>query len=47
MQINTSNPAILTGSHNWSNVPKNNSDENTIIIYDHTISCIYLQEFER
>jgi len=44
--LTTSNPAILTGSHNWSNNAENNSDENTIIIYDHTISNIYLQEFE-
>lgn len=45
--LTTSNPAILTGSHNWSNNAENNSDENTIIIYDHTISNIYLQEFEQ
>ena len=45
--LTTSNPAILTGSHNWSNNAENNSDENTIIIYDHTISNIYLQEFEK
>ena len=44
--LTTSNPAVLTGSHNWSNNAENNSDENTIIIYDHTISNIYLQEFE-
>ena len=43
----TSNPAVLTGSHNWSNNAENNSDENTIIIYDHTISNVYLQEFEK
>ena len=42
--LTTSNPAVLTGSHNWSNNAENNSDENTIIIYDHTISNIYLQE---
>ena len=45
--LTTSNPAVLTGSHNWSNNAENNSDENTIIIYDHTISNIYLQEFEK
>ena len=44
--LTMSNPAVLTGSHNWSNNAENNSDENTIIIYDHTISNIYLQEFE-
>ncbi len=40
-----SDPTILTGSHNWSNNAENNSDENTIIIHDHTIANIYLQEF--
>jgi hypothetical protein len=42
-----SNPAILTGSHNWSSNAENNSDENIIIIHDHTIANIYLQEFEK
>lgn len=42
-----SNPVVLTGSHNWSNNAENNSDENTIIIYDGTIANIYLQEFEK
>ena len=42
-----SNPTILTGSHNWSNNAENNSDENTIIIHDHTIANIYLQEFTK
>tara|TARA_B100000902_G_scaffold163425_2_gene158636 strand:- start:58213 stop:60339 length:2127 start_codon:yes stop_codon:yes gene_type:complete len=41
------NPAVLTGSHNWSSNAENNSDENTIIIYDHTIANIYIQEFEK
>ncbi len=42
-----SNPVVLTGSHNWSNNAENNSDENTLIIYDGTIANIYLQEFEK
>jgi hypothetical protein len=40
-------PTVLTGSHNWSNNAENNSDENTLIIHDHAIANIYLQEFER
>ena len=40
-----SDPTVLTGSHNWSSNAENNSDENTIIIHDHTIANIYLQEF--
>ena len=43
--IIASDPTVLTGSHNWSNNAENNSDENTIIIHDHTIANIYLQEF--
>ena len=42
----SSNPAVLTGSHNWSSNAENNSDENTLIIYDSEIANIYLQEFE-
>ena len=41
------NPAVLTGSHNWSTNAEDNSDENTMIIYDQTIANIYLQEFEK
>jgi len=43
--VTASDPAILTGSHNWSSNAENNSDENTIIIHDATIANIYLQEF--
>ena len=45
--VSGSNPAILTGSHNWSSNAENSSDENTIIIHDQTIANIYLQEFEK
>ena len=44
--VAASNPCVITGSHNWSNNAENNSDENTLIIYDPTIANIYLQEFE-
>ena len=43
----TADPTVLTGSHNWSSNAENNSDENTIIIHDQTITNIYLQEFEK
>jgi len=43
----TSDPTVLTGSHNWSNNAENNSDENTIIIHDAITANIYLQEFEK
>ncbi len=45
--VSASNPAVLTGSHNWSTNAESNSDENTIIIHDQTIANIYLQEFEK
>ena len=40
-----SDPTVITGSHNWSTNAEDNSDENTLIIHDHTIANIYLQEF--
>jgi len=43
----STDPTVLTGSHNWSNNAENNSDENTLIIHDATIANIYLQEFEK
>lgn len=45
--IVASDPILLTGSHNWSNNAENNSDENTLIIHDHTTANIYLQEFTK
>ena len=45
--VTASEPILITGSHNWSNNAENNSDENTLIIYDATIANIYLQEFEK
>jgi phosphatidylserine/phosphatidylglycerophosphate/cardiolipin synthase-like enzyme len=45
--ITASDPMLLTGSHNWSNNAENNSDENTLIIHDHTTANIYLQEFTK
>jgi len=45
--INGANPAVLTGSHNWSANAEDNSDENTLIIHDAAIANIYLQEFEK
>ena len=45
--VSASNPAVLTGSHNWSTNAEVNSDENTLIIYDEIIANMYLQEFEK
>ncbi|UCF77715.1 MAG: fibronectin type III domain-containing protein [Candidatus Eiseniibacteriota bacterium] len=38
-------PIVITGSHNWSYSANQVNDENTLLIYDATISNVYLQEF--
>lgn len=40
-----SDPAILTGSHNWSSAANLKNDENTLIIHDPLIVNQYYQEF--
>ena len=39
------NPLLITGSHNWSASANSVHDENTLLIYDHTLANIYYQEF--
>lgn len=41
----STNPLLITGSHNWSASANSIHDENTLLIYDHTIANIYYQEF--
>ena len=41
----TSDPLVLTGSHNWSAAADNSNDENTLIIHDATLANIYYQNF--
>jgi len=41
----TSDPFVLTGSHNWSAAADNENDENTLIIHDSTIANLYYQNF--
>lgn len=41
----SSDPFILTGSHNWSNSADQKNDENTIIIHDAGIANLFYQEF--
>jgi len=40
-----SDPAVLTGSHNWSYNAESYNDENTLIIHDANVANQYLQEF--
>ncbi len=39
------NPAVLTGSHNWSSAAENSNNENTLIVHDGDVANQYLQEF--
>ena len=41
----SSDPTVLTGSHNWSNSADQKNDENTLIVHDATIANIYYQAF--
>ncbi|MBX3103174.1 MAG: T9SS type A sorting domain-containing protein [Bacteroidetes bacterium] len=40
----SSDPFVLTGSHNWSNSANTINDENTLIIHDADLADIYYQE---
>ncbi len=41
----SSDPFVLTGSHNWSAAANTSNDENTLIIHSATIANIYYQNF--
>lgn len=41
----TSDPLVITGSHNWTNSAEEEYDENTLIIHDEIIAGQYLEEF--
>ncbi|MBN2773756.1 MAG: T9SS type A sorting domain-containing protein [Prolixibacteraceae bacterium] len=41
----SSDPLVLTGSHNWSSAANDNNDENTLIIHDEIIANLYYQNF--
>ncbi|WP_167615606.1 phospholipase D-like domain-containing protein [Maribellus sediminis] len=41
----TSDPQVITGSHNWSNSANDINDENTLIIHNADIANQYLQQF--
>ncbi len=43
----SSDPIVITGSHNWSNSAENDNDENTLIIHDVYIANQYVQEFKK
>jgi phosphatidylserine/phosphatidylglycerophosphate/cardiolipin synthase-like enzyme len=41
----TSDPQVITGSHNWSNSANDRNDENTLIIHNANITNQYYQQF--
>ncbi len=43
----SSNPIVITGSHNWSRAANQDNDENTLIINDIYIANQYMQEFKK
>ncbi len=43
----SSDPMVLTGSHNWTSSADTKNDENTLIIHDATIANVYFQSFDQ
>ncbi|HPI29465.1 MAG TPA: phospholipase D-like domain-containing protein [Bacteroidales bacterium] len=41
----SSDPLVVTGSHNWTNSAEEDYDENTLIIHDGQIAAMYFEEF--
>lgn len=46
-QNTSSDPLVLTGSHNWSLTAETSNDENTIVIHDALIANQFYQEFNQ
>jgi phosphatidylserine/phosphatidylglycerophosphate/cardiolipin synthase-like enzyme len=43
----SSDPTVVTGSHNWTNSAEDEYDENTLIIHDAIIAGQYAEEFQQ
>ncbi|MCC6281862.1 MAG: T9SS type A sorting domain-containing protein [Saprospiraceae bacterium] len=43
----SSEPVLVTGSHNWTFTAETENDENTLIIHDADITTLYKAEFEQ
>ncbi|MBL1211981.1 MAG: T9SS type A sorting domain-containing protein [Ignavibacteriae bacterium] len=43
----STDPTVITGSHNWSRAANESNDENTLIIHDVYIANQYMQEFKK
>ena len=47
IDVNGPNPAVITGSYNWTAAGEEQNDENTLIIYDAAVAAAYYQEYLR
>ncbi len=43
----SSDPTVVTGSHNWSLAAETVNDENTLILHDPALASLYKAEFEK
>jgi len=43
----SSDPIVITGSHNWTSAAETSNDENTLIIHDSLIANLYVQDFKQ
>ncbi len=43
----SSDPIVVTGSHNWSASAETRNDENTLLIHSPVVANIFIQEFEQ
>lgn len=45
IDVHGANPAVITGSYNWTAAGEEQNDENTLIIYDAAVAQAYYQEY--
>ncbi|MFN0214943.1 MAG: phospholipase D-like domain-containing protein [Saprospiraceae bacterium] len=43
----SSDPTVITGSHNWSTAAETTNDENTLVLHDPALAALYKAEFEK
>ncbi|MFN0176319.1 MAG: phospholipase D-like domain-containing protein [Saprospiraceae bacterium] len=43
----TSDPTVVTGSHNWSTAAETTNDENTLVLHHPVIATLFKAEFEK
>ncbi|MBI2966663.1 MAG: T9SS type A sorting domain-containing protein [Bacteroidetes bacterium] len=45
--LSSSDPTVITGSHNWTFSAEDVNDENMLVIHDNIIANMFLEEFEK